>query len=486
MGFEEKWVDLIKACVETVSYSLMINRTPQQPFHPSRGLRQGDPLSPYLFILCSEILGRILNKAEEKGYISVYFSRNTRIEAKDAILSGVRLSEARSYEKYLGLPSYVGRQKVAAFRPILESIRNRMSNWKWGSREEKTKTQWIPWKQMGKSKREGGLGYRDFEDFNLALLAKQGWRIIQNPSSLAARVLKAKYFFKSDFLKAKVGSNVSFLWRSFLEARPILQEELFWRIGNGDSVNIWTDKWLPRPSSFKVQSLLKAEFAASKVSALIDSSSGAWKMDTLREVFRHEEVEVVCRIPKLKVRELPFKELCKDIFDVLDDHSTVVFAETVYMIWRRRNNFVFENRFMDPNELVKTTNQKADWDASVDRIKSRIGIGVIIRDWNGVVVATLKHQRESFPNSVVAKTLGALKAVSLCQQLLLDRVILEGDAKVVVDDINCDVVKWNSGGMIIQDIKHKLSSMGEWSVQFIPRNINTIAHILAKDALKLS
>ncbi|XP_041002952.1 uncharacterized protein LOC121248534 [Juglans microcarpa x Juglans regia] len=61
---------------------------------------------------------------------AIYFSKNTSQTAKDAILSGVRLREARSYEKYLGLPSYVGRHKVAAFRPILESIRNKMNNWK--------------------------------------------------------------------------------------------------------------------------------------------------------------------------------------------------------------------------------------------------------------------------------------------------------------------------------------------------------------------
>ncbi|XP_042983184.1 uncharacterized mitochondrial protein AtMg00310-like [Carya illinoinensis] len=150
---------------------------------------------------------------------------------------------------------------------------------------------------MGKSKKEGGLGYRDFEEFNLALLAKQGWRIIQHPSSLAAKVLKDKYFFRTDLLKVKVGSNASFLWRSFMEARPVLQEGLSWRIGNGALVNIWLDKWIARPSSYKVQSPLQVEYATSKVSALIDSTSGEWNMDILRKVFMEEEVDLVSRIP---------------------------------------------------------------------------------------------------------------------------------------------------------------------------------------------
>lgn len=102
-----------------------------------------------------------------------------------------------------------------------------------------------------------GLGYRDVESFNIALLAKQGWRIIQQPLSLATRVLKAKYFYKSDFLNGKIGSNTSYLLRSFMTAQKLLKECLFWRIGNGESVKIWHDKWILRPSSFKVQSLQK-------------------------------------------------------------------------------------------------------------------------------------------------------------------------------------------------------------------------------------
>lgn len=99
-------------------------------------------------------------------------------------------------------------------RAILMAINKLMQNFWWGSKGDRTKTQWISWKMLGKSKLEGGLGYRDFEDFNVALLAKQGWRILQQPQSLAARVLKAKYFHKTNFLHAKVGSNASYLWRA--------------------------------------------------------------------------------------------------------------------------------------------------------------------------------------------------------------------------------------------------------------------------------
>ena len=72
MGFEEKLIGWIKLCISTAYFSILLNGNPAGFFGSSRGLRQGDPLSPYLFVLGMEAFSLIIDKATEGGYISGY------------------------------------------------------------------------------------------------------------------------------------------------------------------------------------------------------------------------------------------------------------------------------------------------------------------------------------------------------------------------------------------------------------------------------
>jgi hypothetical protein len=67
LAFWEKWISLVQECISSSSFSVLINGSPTNVFSPSKGLRQGDPLSPFLLILGSEVLLRLLHNAESNG-----------------------------------------------------------------------------------------------------------------------------------------------------------------------------------------------------------------------------------------------------------------------------------------------------------------------------------------------------------------------------------------------------------------------------------
>ena len=91
------------------------------------------------------------------------------------------------------------------------------------------------------TKKHGGLGFKKFELFNLEMqLARQAWRLLQNPDSLSARILRSVYYPGSTNLEASLGSHPSQIWRAIVEGRDILQQGLIKRIGNGQNTNIWT------------------------------------------------------------------------------------------------------------------------------------------------------------------------------------------------------------------------------------------------------
>ena len=70
LGFAERWITWVMKCIDSVPYSFLINGSPQGLVKPSRGIRQGDPLSLFLFILCAEALIHTMNQAEQRGSLT--------------------------------------------------------------------------------------------------------------------------------------------------------------------------------------------------------------------------------------------------------------------------------------------------------------------------------------------------------------------------------------------------------------------------------
>lgn len=144
---------------------------------------------------------------------------------------------------------------------------------------------------------EGGMGFRDLKPFNLALLAKQRWRIQQYPNSLVHKVFKAKYFINSSFKDAQLGRRTSYAWRTIVAAKQVIDRGFRWCIGNGASVHIWKDRWLPNPESFKVISPHVEQQGGELVSTLIDVDRRSWDVAKVRSMFLPHEAEVILGIP---------------------------------------------------------------------------------------------------------------------------------------------------------------------------------------------
>ncbi|XP_062014305.1 uncharacterized protein LOC133730800 [Rosa rugosa] len=398
MGFDQVWIQWIMGCVTTVTYSFILNGEPRGQLVPSRGLRQGDSISPYLFLLCSEGLSRMLTKAEESDQLhgvkiasdapsinhlffaddsfifmkaedeecgrlkdilkcyedasgqqvnfqksKISFSKNVSMIVQEELAAMFGVERVDKHDKYLGLPTEVSYSKTEAFQYIMEKTRNKMKSWKdktlsmagkevmiksvvqsvptyvmscfelpkhlcqemhrcmaefwWGDSDNGRKIHWIAWDKMCVPKEEGGLGFRNMELFNQALLAKQGWRILRCPDSLLARTLRAKYFPNSDFLHACVHPGDSYTWRSLMKGKDLLVKGVRYQVGSGEAINVWSDPWIPRPYTFKPFSAVMEGLEDMRVADLIDPETRDWMVDWLEELFFPEEVELITKIP---------------------------------------------------------------------------------------------------------------------------------------------------------------------------------------------
>ena len=106
----------------------------------------------------------------------------------------------------------------------------------WGQIGNERKIHWKSWNFLTKSKKEGGMGFRDIRSFNLAMLAKQGLRMLQDQNSLLSRCFKAKYFPRCSFMEVADCPNSSYVWKSVLAAQQILKMGCYWIVGTSSSI----------------------------------------------------------------------------------------------------------------------------------------------------------------------------------------------------------------------------------------------------------
>ncbi|KAL0446066.1 UNVERIFIED_CONTAM: hypothetical protein Slati_1734500 [Sesamum latifolium] len=184
LGFNKGFVSIVMKCVTTVSYSFLLNGEQFGFLSPERGLRQGGPLSPYLFLLCAEAFSGLIRSAETEGAIqgvsvarsappishllfaddtlifcqatrealtslqrvlsifeaasglqinkhksAMVFSRNVEEDTRTALTQILGISVVSKHEKYLGLPTVLGRSKKEMFDTIKDRIWKKLHTW---------------------------------------------------------------------------------------------------------------------------------------------------------------------------------------------------------------------------------------------------------------------------------------------------------------------------------------------------------------------
>ncbi|XP_059456501.1 uncharacterized protein LOC132186539 [Corylus avellana] len=127
---------------------------------------------------------------------------------------------------------------------------------------------------------------------------------------------------------------------------------------------------------------------------------------------------------------------------------------------------------------------KANCDATIARQQDRMGLGVVIRDSWGNMLAAECVVQEGCLASAVAEAKAFLLAIRLCHDLCLTQVHFEGDAKSVIDSVNSEAKDCSWMGHIIEDIKLELRVFQQWKLTFTRREGNQVAHLLAKYAVE--
>ena len=123
-------------------------------------------------------------------------------------------------------------------RGLIKELEVLVHKFWWDYSGDSRKVHWVKWERLCEAKEVGGLGFKEIEKFDEALLAKQVWRMINNPDSLCHQVFKAIFFPDYSILEAKDLRVGSYAWKSILSARDVIRKGMVWHIGNGESMRI--------------------------------------------------------------------------------------------------------------------------------------------------------------------------------------------------------------------------------------------------------
>ena len=342
-GFNQTFCDWILTILHSAKLSICINGKAVGYFNCTRGVRQGDPLSPLLFCIAEEVLSRGIQALVEDGKLSQirasrnlffpshclyaddilifckgtlanvrnimhlfdgygkysgqivnpnkskFYSRALSLSRNHTISSITGFSHGNLPFTYLGIPLFKGKPKSVYFRPIVDRILYKFNAWKgrlltimgrvqlvnavicsmltysfhvykwpsslllevakamrnfiWSGSFDQRKLCTISWANICKAKDEGGLSVKDPVKMNHASLLHLTWQLLTSEEHWA-QMGRARFLHKG---RPKVHYITSSVWPGMKKHVNLILEHASWSVGNGRSINFWTNNWLERP-----------------------------------------------------------------------------------------------------------------------------------------------------------------------------------------------------------------------------------------------
>ncbi|KAE8657874.1 hypothetical protein F3Y22_tig00116976pilonHSYRG00014 [Hibiscus syriacus] len=509
---------------------------------PKRGLRQGDPLSPYLFLFCAQGLSTLLLKAQGRNEIkgirasmrgsrithllyaddsllfvknsaaevhkvksilakyekasgqkvnyeksSIYFSPNTPAVDRRTFLSELGVVEATYPGNYLGLPLAVGKGKRATFNFIRDKEEKRIHGWtkrlmSFGGQENSRGWAMVVWDKICQSKNFGGMGFRDLNLFNIALLGNQIWRLIQDKQSLA------------------------------FKAKEALKEGFFWRVGIDNKARMFEDKWGDVcPIQWNERYMDHAELSV-RVTDFMIPGCARWDEPKVVGVLRTEDASQVLNMlialncgPTM-VADGIWNAVAK-AKSKLNGEGFDLFLALFWNIWNRRNNLVHNGDLQSDRDIIINSSNligeykfasNSLWISSdvvlrrprcwlkptQDEVKinvdgafckaSRVAtVGIMARDSHGMVIGGLAKKIDPPFTAESTEAIAFTEGIRLASKNGWNNAIIEGDAISITYKLSNKVTKKTQDistiGLLLNEARLILANLPSVKVHYVCR-----------------
>ncbi|XP_075649759.1 uncharacterized protein LOC142620244 [Castanea sativa] len=338
-------------------------------------------------------------------------------------------------------------------------------------------------------------------------------------------------------MEAATPSSASYAWKSIIKGREVIKKCAVWRIGRGESVHVWGDNWLPGTEMNRVVSPCWRGTEDFTVSLFIDQINCKWKEDLLDYYLMDFEAEKIKAIPLSKTQlhdtliwphnpngdytmKSGYKILQKEFQSQQPGTSNPEASKSLWqaiwklnvpskvknLMWRACRDSLPTKTNLARDRLYEFSNLhnpisasaatpatcwrppdqgffKINFDGALFSKENRAGIGVVVRNEEGLVLASLSQQI-LLPTTVMeVETLAARHALEFAVEIGVHSVILKGDSTILINALQSNNHSLAHFGHLAEDVKYLASCFPRCMFSHVRRHCNKVAHSLARRAL---